>query len=246
MPNTKLAPPRQFRAALRRVEALSETTNHLEWEITEGGWFHFRAGQFVSMTLQRDDGSEHTRAYSIASAPRADGRFDLCLNRVPAGLFSNYLCNLQPGAAMNFSGPHGFFVLQQPIERDLVFIATGTGIAPIRGMLADLFATDGAPEHEVWLLFGVRQPETILYRSEFDRLTARLPRFHFVPVLSRPPAGWVGEQGHVQDALRKLLVGRHDFDAYICGLKAMVDDVRRILKEEFGLQRRQIHYEKYD
>lgn len=245
MPNPVFPPARPYRAQLRAVRQLTPTTRHLEWEVTAGGPFQFLAGQFISLTLHRN-GSEHTRAYSIASAPRPEPSFDLCLNRVPGGLFSNYLCDIEPGAQLDFSGPHGFFVTRRPLDRDAVFIATGTGIAPIRGMLAEIFAPGSAVERDVWLLFGVRHPETILYPDEFERLAAAQPRFHFVPTLSRPPADWPGERGHVQDLLRNHLSGRRDFEAYICGLKAMVDDVRAILKQEFGLDRRQIHYEKYD
>lgn len=245
MPNPNLPAAGRYRAALRRTLSLTETTKHLEWETVEGGLFDFLAGQFVSMTLVHD-GNEHTRAYSLASAPRADAGFDLCLNRVAGGLISNYLCDLDPGAVIDFTGPHGFFVLRQPIERDLVFLATGTGIAPIRGMLEALFAPGAAPGHEAWLLFGVRYPETVLYREEFERLAAREPRFHFVPTLSRAGPEWTGARGHVQEQLRERFAGRRDIDAYVCGLKAMVDDVRKILKEEFGLERRQIHYEKFD
>jgi ferredoxin-NADP reductase len=245
MPNPQFPVARRYRAVLRGARMLTGTTRHLEWEVVEGGPFDFIAGQFVSMTLSQN-GSEHTRAYSIASAPRPGSRFDLCLNRVPGGVFSNYLCDLAPGATMDFTGPHGFFVVRRPVERHLVFIATGTGIAPMRGMLADLFTPGAELEREVWLLFGVRHPETILYREEFDQFATHHRRFHFVPTLSRAPADWPGERGHVQPLLRKLFSGRRDLDAYICGLKEMVDDVRRILKEEFGLDRRQIHYEKYD
>ncbi len=197
------------------------------------------------MTLKRNS-EQHTRAYSIASPPRGDSRFDLCLNRVPGGMFSNYLSDLAPGATLDFTGPHGFFTVQSPVEHDLVFIATGTGIAPIRGMLADLFVRNLLTGHETWLLFGVRYPETILYRKEFEQLAAVQPNFHFVPTLSRPPAGWRGRTGYVQKQLREMFTGRKDFNAYLCGLKAMVDDVRKILKEEFGLDRKQIRYEKYD
>jgi ferredoxin-NADP reductase len=242
-PNFPVA--RQYRAILRHSRQLTETTKHLEWEVVEGGKFDFLAGQFVSMTL-RDGENEHTRAYSIASAPGPDARFAICLNRVPGGLFSNYLCDLKPGAALEFTGPHGFFVVRQPVERDLAFIATGTGIAPMRGMIEALLTPDSTLDRDLWLLFGVRHPETVLYREEFERLAESHPRFHFIPVLSRPPEGWSGERGHVQGVLRKRFAGRNDFEAYLCGLKAMVDDVRTILKGEFGFDRRQIHYEKYD
>lgn len=240
-----LPQPGRYRARLRHVRALTETTKHLEWVVTAGGPFEFLPGQFISMSLARD-GQEHTRAYSVASPPRGDSQFDLCLNRVPGGLFSNYLCDLEPGNEIEFTGPHGFFLLEQPPVRPQVFIATGTGIAPIRSMLWHLLAEPRPDLPECWLLFGVRYPHTILYREEFEHLAATVPRFHFVPVLSRAPEDWPGERGHVQDALRRLFSGRADFDAYICGLRAMVDDVRQILKTEFGLDRRRIHYERYD
>jgi ferredoxin-NADP reductase len=245
MTNSSRPAPRRYRARLARVVQLTEATKHFEWEIREGGAFSFAAGQFISLTLAQDS-QEYTRAYSIASPPRVDGRFDLCLNRVPGGIFSNYLCDLACGAEMEFTGPHGFFTVERPVRHDLIFIATGTGIAPIRGILADLFAREPASPHQVWLLFGVRHPETILYREEFERLAREHPDFHFVPTLSRPPAHWQGATGYVQEQLRKTFAGRKDFAAYLCGLKAMVDDVRGILKEEFGLERKRIRYEKYD
>ncbi len=237
--------PRNYRAALRRVRELAPETKHFEWEVTAGGRFDFLAGQFVSMTLERD-GQEITRAYSIASAPDDGSRFDLCLNRVRGGIFSNYLCDLAPGAEIGFTGPHGFFFVQEPLPPQLVFIATGTGIAPIRGMLHDLFLRGLPADRHVWLIFGVRYPETILYRVEFERLAEQHANFHFLPTLSRPPADWLGATGYVQEQLRRQFAGRRDFTAYVCGLKDMVDDVRAILKNEFGLDRKQIRFEKYD
>lgn len=245
MPTRPFIPPRDFRAVLRRIVQLTPSTKHFEWEIVEGGAFEFYAGQFVSLKVPRN-GQEEARPYSIASAPRDGARFDLCLNRVEGGYVSNYLCDLALGTQVNLSGPHGSFVTARPVEQDLVFIATGTGIAPIRGMLEELFRAGEPLPHEVWLLFGVRHPETILYREEFDSLAAKFSRFHFVPTLSRPPADWLGKTGYVQEQLRQIFAGRKDFKAYLCGLKAMVDEVRYMLKEEFGLDRKQIRFEKYD
>ena len=245
MPTRPFIPPRKLRAVLRRTVALTPSTKHFEWETLDGGLFEFHAGQFVSLEIPRDAGQE-SRPYSIASAPRGDARFDLCLNRVEGGYVSNYLCDLEPDAIVDIHGPHGSFVVSQPVEQDLVFIATGTGIAPIRGMLAEIFASPEPLPHDVWLLFGVRHPGTLLYREELEAWASTNPRFHFVPTFSRPPVDWRGGTGYVQEHLRKLFAGRHDFKAYICGLKAMVDEVRFILKEEFGLDRKHIRFEKYD
>ena len=231
----------RYRARLARVETLTDTTKHFEFEVLGPKPFSFTAGQFLSLYLQRD-GGEDNRAYSIASAPRDANRFDLCLNRVPGGFFSNYLCDLTTGTTVEFEGPFGFFVLRQP-PRHSFFIATGTGIAPIRGMLHELFAR--GTERNVWLLFGVRYPNTILYRDEFEAFAARHPNFHFLPTLSRAPAEWTGLRGHVQEHLEPLLAQHPGLDAYICGLKAMVDDVRQRFKAR-GFDRKQIRYEKYD
>src|SRR5260370_1633241 len=120
---------------------LSDRTRPLEFEVEQSPRFDFLAGQFISMKTLRDQ-REITRAYSIASPPRDDASFDICLNRVEEGFFSNYLCDLQAGGEVKFHGPHGYFVLKDPL-RDSLFIATGTGIAPIRGMLQWLFKDVG-------------------------------------------------------------------------------------------------------
>lgn len=239
MPNGTKPP---HTARLHRFVELCPGTKHFEFEVVSAPRLDFTAGQFISLTKEFS-GQLYTRAYSIASAPNGSPRFDLCLNRIQDGRFSNYLCDLPVGATIAFEGPLGFFTLPKKMERDLVLIATGTGIAPIRGMLQQLFR-DGIERH-VYLLFGVRYPHTILYREEFEQLSRTRPNFHFIPTLSRPPADWTGATGHVQKQIEAHFTDRSDFDAYICGLKLMVDDVRQQLKR-MGLDRRQIHYEKYD
>ena len=231
----------RYTARLARVEALTENTKHFVWELVGPRPLEFTAGQFISLHLPHN-GADDNRAYSVASAPRNDASFDLCLNRVPGGYFSNHLCDLAPGATIEFEGPFGFFVFRQP-PRDSVFIATGTGIAPIRGMLEELFAA-GTDRH-IWLIFGVRYPETILYGREFEALAALHANFHFWPTLSRAPAEWTGLRGHVQEHVERLAAEHSGLDAYICGLKAMVDDVRQRLRAR-GFDRKQIRYERYD
>ncbi len=82
-------------------------------------------------------------------------------------------------------------------------------------------------------------------RDEFERLDCDNPNFTFIPVLSRPEENWTGRSGHVQPHVLEIVGDRRDLDVYICGLKAMVDDIRRLLKQA-GLDRRRIIYEKYD
>lgn len=232
-------------ADLVRSVDLSDRTKHLEFRVREIDRFEFAAGQFVSMKAS-PEGREITRAYSIASPPRHDNTFDLCLNRVEEGFFSNFLCDLKPHDEVKFHGPHGYFLLKQPV-RDSVFIATGTGIAPIRGMLQWLFAEAGRQDgHQFWLVFGVRYKQDLYYHDEFQALQQRNPNLHYIPTLSRENEGWDGPCGYVQEHVRRVVGERKDMDAYICGLKDMVEANRTLLKEECGWDRKQIVYEKYD
>lgn len=200
----------------------------------------FTPGQFVS--FRRDIlGRSITRAYSLASAPGGN-RFALCLNRVQDGHMSPRLFEMQPGDTVEMSAPLGYFVPREP-ERDAVYVATGTGIAPFRSFLRWQPLVSGPAN--LTLLFGTRQEAGILYRGEFEDLAASRPGFRFLPTLTRPGTTWTGRTGRVQAHLDEALSGRTDLDVYICGLKAMVDDVRALLKSK-GFERKQIIVEKYD
>ena len=190
-------------ARLTRSVLLSEKTKHLEFAIDELPSFDFAAGQFVSVREPRGD-KFITRAYSIASPPRGDNTFDLCLNRVDEGFMSNFLCDREVGDVVRLHGPHGLFVLKPEVE-DVIFVATGTGIAPFRSMAQHLFGWDGgANQHprgrNIWLVYGTRYPEDIYYQEEFERLAAGNPNFHYISTLSRAPETWTGNRGYVQDS----------------------------------------------
>ena len=144
-------------------------------------------------------------------------------NRVQDGLFSPWLFEVAPGALIDMKGPLGYFVWKAPVS-DSVLVATGTGIAPFRGMLMEYLAAGG--DRQITLVFGVRYEESLLYRAEFETMSRAHPNFRFIPVLSRPDNGWTGGQGHVQEHVLDVVGRRRDMDVYICGLKLMVDDMR--------------------
>ncbi len=235
-------------ARVTRSILLSEKTKHIEFEILEKPQFDFIAGQFISVREPKADGKFVTRAYSIASDPTSNSNFDLCLNRVENGFMSNYLCDREVGDEVHLHGPHGHFVLHEELK-DTIFISTGTGVAPFRSMLRWLFQH---PEryggHEFWLIYGTRYDDDIYYREEFERMQREHANFHYVCTLSRGGEHWTGSRGYVQDHLREIVkanAGR-DMQTYICGLNDMVSGVRNVLKDEFGWDKKQIHFERYD
>ncbi len=234
-----------FDARVLRSLSLSEFTKHLEFEVSGVSHFGFVPGQWLSVKVNTPDGEEMTRAYSIASAPSANGNIAFCLNRVPGGFMSNYLCDLDDGSQITFQGPFGDFILRPPL-RDTVFIATGTGIAPFRSMLHWLLAeSDRHLGRRFWLLFGARHEQDIYYREEFEQLAAKHDNFHFLPTLSRAEDNWKGLRGYVQQHLGEIVGMRGDMHAYICGLDKMVKANRELLKS-LGWDRTSIRYEKYD
>ncbi len=245
-------PPRPiYTAKLINTVLLSERAQckHLELEVEELEQFDFAPGQFVSMLAKNGD-KQMTRAYSIASGPNGNKRFALCLNRVEGGFFSNYLCDMEHGRIAHFHGPHGHFVLRNPL-RDCLMIATGTGVAPMRGFIEWLFGS--TPHHEgkdIWLIFGTRNVSEIYYRDYFEEVARKNSNFHYLITLSRGPEDWTGARGYVQDHVKKILDqrpdhGKNDMDAYICGLNMMVSANRKQLAD-YGWDKKQIVFERYD
>jgi len=233
---------------------------HLEFSIPELDAFPFTPGQFVSTVATDAAGKQQTRAYSIASAP-AQNRFDLCVNRVEGGFFSNLLCDLEPGQTVQVHGPHGLFTLRQPLT-DSIFIATGTGIAPMRAFAQHLFPPSGdcCRDRHIWLVYGTRYESDIYYQDFFEKLAAEHPNFHYLSSLSRAQESWTGLRGYVQDHVAGILKTRSngfhppappaepasfDIHAYICGLNNMVSCNRDQLIET-GWHKKQVVFERYD
>lgn len=261
-------------ARLLHKQCISESSQcyHFEFAIDGLTNLDFAPGQFVSVVAEDEKGKEQIRAYSIASAPRGN-RFELCVNRVDQGFLSNYLADLpdlEVGATIQVEGPLGYFTLHAPVT-DSILVATGTGIAPLRGFVQWLFPEDGPDRsdgHDIWLVFGTRYESEIYYRDEFEALAARHANFHYLPTLSRAPESWQGLRGYVQQHMAQIIEERavrldlplpapppdpaipakelrFDIYAYVCGLNNMVASVRERLAG-FGWHRRQIVFERYD
>jgi len=255
-------------AHLVHKTCLSESaqTYHFEFELEGGADFAFVPGQFVSAVAEDRSGKEQVRAYSLASAP-AGNRFELCLNRVEGGFFSNRLADLPDvpvGAAVRVFGPNGFFTLREPVT-DSILIATGTGLAPMRSMVQWLFPVGGPDRsqgREIWLVYGTRHTTELYYRDEFESLAAQHANLHYMPTLSRASEDWTGLRGYVQQHVERIVRERaaklgqtlpaaadagqaFDIHAYACGLSPMIASVRDTLKG-LGWQRKQIVTERYD
>ncbi|MBI3072263.1 MAG: FAD-dependent oxidoreductase [Deltaproteobacteria bacterium] len=232
-----------YRVVIDRIERLSPTAKAFSFVVPDVPRFEFEAGQWVSLLLPID-APDRKRAYSIASAPRGDNRFELAVTLIPGGPGSTFMFNLKPSDELQMVGPYGFFTARDVGTRPQVFVATGTGVTPCRSIIQKLAGAQfPAP---TTLIFGARTEENILYRAEWEDLARANPSFTFIPTLSKPGDAWRGKTGYVQERVREHLAAARDAVVYICGLKKMVNDVKTILRDELGFAREQVVTEKYD
>lgn len=186
----------------------------------------FAPGQFVSCLIPHD-GARIVRPYTIASNPEESERIELLLDRVPGGPGSGWLFALPLGGQLAFTGPWGVFTLERAPDAEAVFVAIGTGIAPIRPMLHRASSSATRP---LRLLYATTNP---VYRDEL----AALPG---VTLELIPPAG-------VVDAVRARWV---DADAdrsrrfFLCGVGGVVPRLRDLLRGA-GYERRAVQYERW-
>lgn len=183
------------------------------------------------------------RAYSISSPPSHGDVFDLCVTHVEGGTVSTFIHKLKIGDTVDVLGPLGRFTLPDPLPRDVVFIATGSGIAPFRSMIFDQLVR--LTPRSLYLIFGNRYADDILYKEEWPALTQAHPNFKLLHTLSRPGPEWNGEKGYVQEKIEKFIPDRAQKDFYICGLNAMITQVQARLIG-LGVPVEQVHYERYD
>jgi ferredoxin-NADP reductase len=230
-----------FEVTVEESKVLTPRNKDIRFRVPADKPFHFKSGQFVQIFVPLPDKIKRT-SYSVASPPQNHNVFDLCVTHVEGGVSSTFLHNLKPGDKVQAMGPLGKFTLPEPLLRDPVFIATGSGIAPFRSMINDLFANN--TPHTVYLIFGNRYDDDIIYKDEWEKLAKEKPNFKPYLTLSRPEK-WTGPKGYVQEGIEKFVPKPAEKDFFICGLNKMIMDVQDKLLS-LGVPKEQIHYERYD
>lgn len=178
----------------------------------------YLAGQYIDVLK---DGI--SRSYSIANAARSDRTLELHIKRFQGGAMSQYwFGQAQKNDLLRIRGPMGTFFLRNLVGRDLVFLSTGTGYAPVKAMLEQLRdAFDQYQPRSVTVYRGAR--------TEGD-LYACVPELDipitYVPVLSRAAHGWTGAKGYVQDVCLGSGVDMGNATIYACGSSEMIADAR--------------------
>jgi len=178
----------------------------------------FLPGQYVELVVK---GVE--RSYSLANAPRADGKLRLVIRRYPGGRLSQYwFDDAKVNDLVRIKGPRGTFILKEPLASHTVLVATGTGIAPIWALLEQ--TTLRQADH-VTVIWGNRRPEDFFGAFCAD-ITRLVPHARFFKALSAPTEGFEGSFGYVQDVLKAQFTDLSQVSIYACGLDRMIYDLK--------------------
>ncbi len=232
------------RAIVERIFDHNADTRSLFLRSPDSPPVSFVPGQFISISIPLSD-ETRTRAYTIASSPEDGEPFEICFNRVRGGRGVDYLFGCDTGDELSFTGPFGLFTLDRPPESELVFVAIGTGIAPIRPMLRRLLASRFA--HPFHLLYGASDEAHLLYRSELEGWTHA--HRHFALELVTAPAAAAPDE--IYDRIRAIVASRwvksdtvRARQFYICGVGPGVLGIRDLLRSS-GYERRSVKYEQW-
>jgi len=201
--------------------------------------YPFLAGQYVSLKVD-DVGAR--RAYSIASRP--EGRvIELLVDITPDGVGTKFLLNLKVGDKVEALGPLGKFVIREDSEKEIIFLATGSGIAPMISMVEDLLVNK-REGRKISLYWGLRYIRDVFGKERFERAASQYPNFSFDLVLSRPEGEWNSCKGRVGDCVKKHRTSFEGLEAYICGNPAMLEEMKSLLLEK-GVMEEDIFFEKF-
>jgi ferredoxin-NADP reductase len=212
--------PRRFRTRVIELRRLSESGYELTFE-RRG--LAFEAGRLITV-----HGREPTedRSYTIASGER-DEHLQILFRHIPAGKLTPQLVRLQPGDEIEISGPYGEFVIRDPLQ-PIVFVATGTGVAPCRAYVRT------HPDLRLTLVHGVRVAQDLFYREEFAR-------FAYHPCVTREEG--VGFHGRVTQFLEDFPLDPSNH-FHLCGANEMIFDLHVLLKKR-GVAEDRIFTEAY-
>ena len=217
---------------VERIEKVADEVAILYLKLPTGERLQFLAGQYIDVLLKEGK----RRSFSLANAPHDDQFLQLHVRRTPGGAFSKWVFDeMKERTILRFEGPLGTFFLREDSDKPMLFVAGGTGFAPIKAQIEH--ALHHGVDRQMVLYWGVRSLRD-LYLAELPaRWREQHPNFSYVPVLSEPLPGdgWQGRTGFVHQAVLDDFDSLAGYQAYACGAPAMTDIARKTFVEERGL-----------
>ena len=236
-------PVRKVPCRINTIKFASDDVAILQLQLPASERFQFLAGQYLEFLLK----DNKRRAYSIASAPHEEGPLELHIRHLPGGLFTDPLFGqtadgkqIKEKDILRFEGPLGSFFLRKDSKKPIIFLASGTGFAPIKAMLTSI--QNKKIDREIHFYWGGRRPKDLYMDSLCQEFTHTIPGFHYIPVISEalPEDGWQGRTGFVHRAVMHDFSDLSSYQVYACGAPIVIAAARtdfvkecRLPEEEF-------------
>jgi ferredoxin-NADP reductase len=209
---------------LRVRSAVAADVYDLTFDVLDPAKVVFKAGQFVTLPVGTDSqGQSLRRSYSIASLSDHGEELRFIIRAIPGGVATDYFLRMHPGTEVPMTGPHGFFVLSTQHPGDVVFGATGTGVAPVLPMLDELRAR-GEPGRRL-LYWGLRQESDLFVVPEVEAL-CRASATDLYIHLSRPGEAWRGLRGRITAPILAALPDLTAPTFYLVGNGHMISELK--------------------
>lgn len=230
-----------YTARTTEIEVVAEHIYRYVFTLENKATLNFVPGQYILLNIPGG-----YRQYSISSAPQNGGFVETVVDVRPMGPGSKYLLSLKIDDQVTFRAPLGVFVLQKT-SLPKFFLATGTGIAPLKSMALDLAARNFTDDFH--LLWGLRNHQDVYFKRLFEELDTRIPTFHHHFCFSQDePRDNTELSGRIPEALRTLWIDNtllSNYEWYICGRPDTVDSIRQALLQDFGIKQDHIFNEKF-
>lgn len=236
----------EYACRCAKIVDLTHDIKLFRFELVEPATMDYIPGQYVQLRAPAYEKStrEVYRAYSIASDPAEKSIIDLIIRLVPGGICTTYCFEyLKEGDEVKINGPYGDFRLSET-QAPIVFIAGGSGMAPIKCILHQMKNT--ANKRTAVYYFGANRVDELFLTDQMRRLESELAAFRYVPVVARPEEGqaWDGQTGLVTEAVQQEVKNAAESEAYLCGSPGMIDASIEVLVE-LGMKEEKIFYDKF-
>ncbi len=211
--------PRILPARVVKKQQLSHDVIALHLQLPASERLQFLAGQYIEFILK--DGKR--RAFSIANAPHDTEFLQLHIRVIPGGVFSAYVANeMQEKAILRLEAPFGNFFLREDSQKSIIFVAGGTGFAPVKGIIEHMLHNN--IQRDIILYRGARALDDLYINDLCEKWAEFTPHLTYIPVISEPQGDdWQGRTGLVHDAVLADYKDLSGFQAYVCGAPGMCE-----------------------
>ncbi len=231
-------PVRKVPCRIQTMTYPSDDVAILELQLPASERFQFLAGQYLEFLLK----DNKRRAYSIASAPHQEGPIELHIRHLPGGLFTDPLFgqaadgkSVKEKDILRFEGPQGSFFLREDTQKPIIFLASGTGFAPIKSIL--LHMREKKIERTIHFYWGGRRPKDLYMDTLCQEFLNTMTHFHYISVISegRPEDHWTGRTGFVHRAVMEDFPDLSAFQVYACGAPIVIASAQTDFIKQCGL-----------